>query len=146
MTVAGEMVESYVSFNVGKVLDIWFSLVKALSSLRRSTNGDAEVGLEVLQLLGKEVNSTLDNKMPNDDIVRYVIRHLATSQENVRGLRTNIDAATSVLEKIRMSQPTTQSERLKAEKILLSMVDQLKPIAKKHQDKFASLMFGTERF
>src|SRR5712692_10298412 len=98
--VAGEMVESYVSFNVGKVLDIWLSLVKALSSLRRTADGDAKIGLEVLHLLKKETSSVIENRIPNDEIARYVVRQLANSQVNSQALLIQLDTATNVLMKI----------------------------------------------
>src|SRR5881409_2877680 len=94
MELAGEVTENYVSLNVGKVIDLWLSLVKALSSLRRNTNGDAETGLEVLQLLGKELASANDNEMPNDEVARYVVRRLTEHYPSAKELQTQIDTAT----------------------------------------------------
>lgn len=139
-----EIIESHVSLNIGLILNVWYSLVLALSSLRKSEDSNVRAGLEILGRMNGEIDGMQKNAMPEDEVVRYFISQIAIGESEIKTLMWRIDSIRQVLEKIEGSQSVKQEERLRAENVLLKLLDQLKPIAKRHQDKFTSLMLGTE--
>ncbi len=142
--VAQEVLESHVSFNVGRMLNIWYSLVKALSSFHRPHTSDSEIGLTILGKIHDEIRGAREQTTPNDDIVRYVILNLSSNNAEMESLNRQIELLQKVLGKINKHESTSRTELLEGERILLRILDQLKPIARRHQDKFTALLLGTE--
>jgi len=62
----------------------------------------------------------------------------------MESLNRQIELLQKVLGKINKHESTSRTELLEGERILLRILDQLKPIARRHQDKFTALLLGTE--
>ncbi len=141
---AGEVLENYVSLNVGRILNVWYSLVRGLSSLRKSVNSDAAIGLAMLGKISIEIEGIESNRTSEDEVIRYIIKRLASNRDELKVFSSQVNIVRRVLEKVDRRESVGRSERAEAERVLLRLLDQLKPIARRHQDKFTALLLGTE--
>ncbi len=126
-TLTDEMVESFVDSNPGRLLDLWYGLLKGLSSLARNADGDADIGIATIERIEKELLRFNEQIAPKDYMTAYFISTSFpdSSHDELAG---DFDKAKSTLNKIK-GGIATKEEIDTAQDFLNSLIENLKTIS-----------------